>query len=294
MPSLVVLGKKSWFAGDDIRQPVLIGGIFRVIEIIISLTILVHVTTSSDQVEQQIYDEIAECVLIVDDRRHSTAVEDINDLTIIYAATSLVVAFIGLLEYIAMFRIAGKGNPTDIEPRKYMPMLFNINFTVTYFLRIATLVFGIFMASVFGDYCQCAVTTGVVDDDSRRLSTEFRDVKDQCWMYRETWVVAFFGLVICQAIDFFFGLYRYLSLLCRCVPTNLFIPAEAAWDCCCRCFVNFANCITCCTMGGLRAIGSSDTQEFAKICSKYFNSYGILDITFSDILAGELFEKVVG
>jgi hypothetical protein len=227
----------------------------------------------------------------LDDKVNATAIENVHAITIVYAAGSLAVALAGALNYAIMFVTAGRGNPTNTEPRRYMSLYCGIDFTIILGLRVCILVFGLFLGTVFTDYCQCEYqqqmeTDGGYAGDGRVLS-KFSDFKEQCWMFQSAWKVTYLGLMVCQAMNIVWGMIHYTSSLCHNFPTKAFISAETAWHCCCQFCVSCVNCMTCCSMGGLEAIGSSDTAEFANICSNFFGNGNILDIAFSDILTGK-------
>lgn len=177
-----------------------------------------------------------------------------------------------------------------------MSLFFGMDLTLLLGLRMLNFIFGSFLASVSVDYCLCEVphesiigsssTNSTVTGGGRALSI-LDDFNEQCWMYQSAWTAVFLGLVVCQAIDMIWGLLQIISLLCNTVPTGAIVSTDTAWNCVCQCCVTLLNCLTCCTAGGFEAIGSTDTTDFASVCSDFFGDNGILDIAFSDILAGK-------
>ena len=286
MPSLKILRRKTLFSGDDIRLPMMAGSLFRLIQMALSLPLLIHIATS-ERVARSFSVTITACLLDADEEQYSDVFENLHDIMIVYLAASFAIATICLIEYILMIWIAGKGDPTHPEERRSLGVFCNLDFTIFLCLRICVAVFGWFLASVMVDYCKCRPDFNDIDLNATRYLTSFGDFKAQCWMFQSAWSVSYLGLIVSQSMDMAWGCLHYLSLICHVVPTRLFVSASLAWNCCCQCCVGCLNCITCFRMGGMQAIGSSDTAEFAEICRHFFGDGGIVDITFSDILAGK-------
>ena len=291
--NLKVLGKPSLFAGDDIRIPMMFGMVFRFIEIVLCLPLLV-VSSSQGQLSQTI-EYVAELCTDEDsdfynEHKYPRVVQNVQTMTVAYIATSFVIALIGFLEYAALYRLSGLGTPTNTEPRKYMPLICNIDHTLTYYLRILVFALGIVVALTFAEYCNCV---DHVVSNSSKLSGAIYDARSACKVYRASYTVCMFALITCQVIDFWYGIAYYANIIFRLVPYGMVLSAERQWDVCCRCVLGCLSCMTCFSLGGIESIGSGELQHFASLLTDYFDTDGIIDIAPSDLLAGLYITRLI-
>ena len=295
-------------AGDDIRVPLIFAITFRSIEVVFSCLFLAQVV-GNPQVERlfdEVIDQCLDLILVADGEDLSNAVTNVYNLTIGYGILSLTISSIGLAEYVMMFCLSGKGTPSDPTPRRWIGPLCSINLTLTFYVRVATFIFGMVLASVYTEYCTCHddlvdfyssssnedTTTGT--DIGRFLNdSRIESLRSACWMY-ESWYKAFvLGLFICQAVDVVYGIAYNIILFCYNFPASYLMHASIAWNVCCRCCLGCLSCLTCCSIGGGEAVRSGELKHFASLSVTFFDGGGILDVTPSDVLVGLYITRLI-
>jgi hypothetical protein len=287
MPSLVLFGRRTFMAGDDLRFFAAFAFLFRLLQLGLTTAIVAFVikSTSGESssssgtggwiVEQQ-------CLRNGGVNRIT---ENLPGFGYAYSAMSLVLALSGLYSCVLIFRYSGKGTPTDNEPRRStLRRVCHINLTAINVLRITTCIFGFIVVFCLEDYCSCLIpryeTSTVVDGDD--------PCPDVVW----TFVLCI--LIVTHSLDavyavlaiLYFGgchLFNYVPVKAR--PT---MTAQNQWHACCTCFCGLSSLLTCCIFGGSEAIGTGDFADFALVMTDYFNHNDILDVTPSDIIAGLL------
>jgi hypothetical protein len=298
MPRLKILGKPSVFAGDDIRIPMIIGMMFRILQMGMAFPLMGRVLMSERlKADSEV---IPHCIENSDEDFKTWPVTHAVELLIGYTASSGVVATMGFVEYATMFYLSQKGTPSIPGPRKHLDMLATINFSITYYVRIGTLLFGMVIIAVAIIFCGCVYEYELAEDDmddniyeSAPALRGIDAARAQCKMFRSGWTVCLSILFFSQFTDVIFGGFYYLSRIIGFIPEGAVLRAEAKWELCCRCCFGCLSCLTCFRMGGMETVGSGELQHFASIIAEYFESGGILDIAPTDILVGLHITKLI-
>jgi sn1-specific diacylglycerol lipase len=285
MPSLVLFGRRTFFAGDDIRAATLIVFLFRFIQFTLSLPILIYLFNAHNRSE--IIDNRDICFATAEDV--SFAKEHALEILNFYAGLSLSMAIVGMIMCIPTYTISGRGTPTQTEPRRALAPLCYLNLTLLNLIRLVNFSVGLLSSSLLGDYCKCreyVLAQPTLDPSSLKL-------KEEC-LNDSAWLSIFIGLLVTHSMDavFFGGTILYFG--CKVLPSirTILLSEQARWQCCCRCCFGITSCFTCCLYGGKQAV-RGDFSDFALLMTNYFDDNGILDVTASDLLAGLLMLKRV-
>lgn len=222
-----------------------------------------------------------------------------------YILLSIILACGGLGLLLIGHHMAGLGTPTDVEARRKLPILMQMDIFVFGILRIGTLLLGIIVFTAATWLCTCTKVAGIDNEDDNVPSTTqngtlvlrrenhlralqvIQNFNGACEGYRSQWTVLLVGSEICQFIDVTLFALFFLILVLRHFPhSQSILYLETKWECCGRCLCGCLRILTCCRVGGGESCYSTDMAELAALVVQFFDDGGYLDVTFSDFLAG--------
>jgi sn1-specific diacylglycerol lipase len=290
MPSLILFGRRTFFAGDDLRPVAMTCFIYRFTQLSLIVPFFSIIVKRHD-LEFYRWAQ-AYCF---DDGNTNWFVENSLAVSYIYALFGLCLAIAGLIGSARLYVVSGRGTPTNTKPRDPLYPLSYLHLTVFNALRILTGILAILSISTIDVYCDC-VTTRFDDDDETiyinsdgegRGSRPIKTARNMCFSDSRL-IGVFVAIVISHAIDMFYSFATILYFFCKMFPNigRRILSPETECIVCCRCCVGVLSCLTCCLYGGSEAIRGGDLSDFAFKITNYFDAGGILDIALSDIMAG--------
>jgi hypothetical protein len=288
MPSLTLFGRRTFFAGDDLRFVAMTCFIYRFAQLCIIVpffsVVLKHHDLDFYKWANAYCSEHA-------GTRYNWLARKALTITYVYAALGMSLAIAGMIGSARTFVVSGRGTPTHSKPRDQLYPLSYLHLTIFNALRILTGILGLLAISTINVYCDC-VTTPVDDDDEAGTGNtggpnSERTARDLC-LSDSRWVGVFAAIVISHVIDMLYSFMTILYFFCKMFPNirRLIVSPETECIMCCRCCFGILSCLTCCLYGGAEAIRGGDLSNFALKITNYFETGGILDVAPSDIMAG--------
>jgi hypothetical protein len=296
-------------AGDDLRYIIVAASIYRSIQLLLAISLLVHTTVTPD-VRQNWLDHIEYCLETeYNNNSYPRGFENSYQIFVGYASFCVVVAMFGLVFLGCAYRISTLGTPTTIQPRQIASRLWVFDLTVIYVMRVGAFVWGLIVLQLLVKYCTCpADNTTVnnipinVDDD---LTTRYHRsmafeglVKEVCWMYTSGWTGVIVGIQVMHAVDWVFGIVFYFIFVWRAIPYNpiALLSVQTKWRYLFQCVLSCMACYEgqCCrwcwwfcfSSSSGEDRGTADLQDFAMMMSDAFHTHGAVDVTTTDFLAG--------
>ena len=145
MPSLILFGKRTFLSGDDLRIVAAIAIGYRFLQLGLTSAIvgyILQLLSNGDGWGVRV-EWILEKLCIHNGGVRNAALY-LPELAYTYAAVSMITSIYGLYFAVRLFRLAGKGTPTDDKERR-VPLQRHIqwNLTIGNFLRACSFIFGI-------------------------------------------------------------------------------------------------------------------------------------------------------
>jgi hypothetical protein len=148
MPSLVLFAKRTFLSGDDLRIVAAIAIGYGLLQLVLTSAIvgyILQLLAGGDE-DDGLGDGIKWALerLCIRNGGVSKSALYLPELAYTYAAVSLVTSLYGLYFSVRLFRLAGKGTPTDDKERR-VPLQRHLewNLTIGNFLRVCSFSFGI-------------------------------------------------------------------------------------------------------------------------------------------------------
>ena len=151
MPSLVLFGRRTLVAGDDLCIYAAIRFISRGTQILIAVFLLVIVGSLIDDYRQKA-PQPSEAKCLSNQEEHDWKV-----LVYTYLTMSMVLGIVGLAIKSSVWRISGRGTPTQPEKRTPLKPLCHANFTILMLVKIVVLICGLYVIKITRKYCRCNV-----------------------------------------------------------------------------------------------------------------------------------------
>jgi Lipase (class 3) len=266
MPSLVLFGRRTLVAGDDLYIYSAISFIIRGTQILIAGFLLAVVGSVIDDYRQKPPNPgEAKCLSYQEEH-------DWKVLVYTYLTMSMVLGVAGLVIEALVWKFSGRGTPTQPEQRTPLKPICHANFTLLILVKAIILVCGIYVIKITRKYCRCNVDT----NDCRRTGFEL-----------------YLGLVGMHMVDVGFNAVVILYFGCKNLPScPRAVGSETKWAVFCRFCCTLSSCLTCCLLGGRETI-TGDFTDVAVLLSDFFDFHGTLDLVPSDVVAGLLMVKRV-
>jgi sn1-specific diacylglycerol lipase len=280
MPSLVLFGRRTPVAGDDLRFFSLVSFVIRLLQFSISISLLVLLLQHKHRNTKLKIIQKAEC----EDDGYSMADNGL-EIALAYVAVSIFLSIVEMASDVPMYIVSGRGTPTDTEPRKNLHLLCYFKLLCLNVLKCIACTLGFISFFILEEYCDCLEQDGV-------LLSGF-NIRQSC-PHLTAWIYLLLTLVVTHTIDAGYSVLCLLYFGCKCMPSissNLLHP-ETKWKAFCHCCCGLSSILTCCLFGGAAAI-VGDFADFAYVMANYFDDNNILDVTASDIIVGVLMVRRV-
>ena len=263
MPSLVLCGRPTFVAGDDLRTPTLIALLLRVIQVVVLLPIYVY-TYRSSSIDVDSDEE--DCPV-----KRSNLISKGREIIIAYVALSTALAYLGIFLELAIHKTARRGTPTQPELRnRTLIPLCHVKLIPMAALRVVNLVLGFLTVFIIRQYCHC--------DGQLNLS--------RCPQYNKwySWLKTLVSTNVAEAcflalIAIYFG--------CKFKPkfrNSVGVGNNSSMRICCKCCCTITTLLSCCLYG--RPGAGDDLAEIAIVLSHYLEGGKTVDVTISDIWVG--------
>lgn len=263
MPALVVLGRRSKMAGDDLAIVCIVTATIRLLELV--FLIPAAALTFEEYLDNS--PNASECI------GNRSGKNRAGIIPIPYLALSLFFASLGVVLSFVMHRISGNGSPTQPELRKGLGRLFACQLFVMPLLLL--------MLAAAG-------TSGVVYLHERVQCVGYLGTKPNWYRY----LIAAISCQYFEVCVYTFVVIAWLrfELRRRIIPRKPNAPKtieEKAkdWNECCQCCCG-VTALWCCFSFGGRGIRGEDFSSMARTLAELFDDGGTLDIVASDIVAG--------
>jgi len=271
MPSLVLFGRRTLLAGDDLRLWALMSSSIKLAEVGVCIPLLVYLAPGNSFDDSR--GSIKEAC---DNSNAGRPVKNLLALLYSYVLTSSLSAASGILLAARVWALSRTGTPTIQGKRQRIQPLCHLNLTLLFSVSISLLVLGIVVRSNFLEYCKCGV-----ESNSANLSSKCGGNEGQAYDLLN-------ALGRMNFADCCFAVLMMIYFGCKCLPKCCMrISSEDQWKCCCRCCCTFSSILTCCMLGGRDSV-TGDFSDVALILSDYFDGGGRLDVVPSDIYVGFL------
>ena len=265
MPSLVLFGRRTPVAGDDLRSFSLVSFVIRLLQLGLSISLLVLLLEHKLRNKELKYILKEEC----EEDGYSIADNGL-EIALAYAAVSIYLSLVEMASDVPMYMISGRGTPTDTEPRKGLHPLCYFKLLFINVLRCVACTLGVISVFILKEYCDCFEQEGA-------LRFPGDSIRENC-SHLNAWLAVLLTLVVTHAIDAGYAVLCVLYFGCKLLPSigNLLHP-ETKWKAFCHCCCGISSILTCCLFGGAEAI-VGDFADFAVIMAEYFDDNDILDV----------------
>ena len=282
MPSLVIFGKRTPIAGDDLRIYAIVTILVRLTQFGSSVALLVHtfqwirLDPSQEENVEEVVDEIVEEKLCPLDEDGQGV---LFVLAVSFLAFAAILSLVSVVYALFVWKISSRGTPTDRTTRaRPLRLLCEVHLTLVLLIRLFTVAMGLGLHSQLDYVCPCV---------------------DEATSFEYTCNPVFFAL-------FFFLFYTEVAEVCFDVLIIVYVTSswifpkilpqglnsEHQWRIFCQCCCTISSVLTCCLMGGPDAV-LGDYTDIAMLLTDFFNLHGSLDITHSDLVIGLLLVKEV-
>lgn len=265
MPSLVLFGRRTPVAGDDLRFSSLVSFVIRLFQLSLSIPLLVVLLQHKPSSEKWKYIKKEEC-----EEDGYSIVDNGLDIALAYAAVSISLSIVESASDVPMYMISGRGTPTDTESRENLHPLCYFKLLFVNVLRCIACALGFISVYILEEYCDCFEELA---DPSLGL-----DIRENCTQSNARFGLVL-ALVVTHAIDAGYAvlcLFYFSCKFLRCTSGNLLRP-ETKWKAFCHCCCGLSSILTCCLFGGTEAM-VGDFADFALIMAEYFDDNNILDV----------------
>ena len=263
MPALVVLGRRSKMAGDDLAIVCIVTATIRLLEFVFlipaaALTFEEYLGNSPDA---------SACI------GNRSGKNRAGIIPIPYLALSLFFASLGMILSLAMHRISGRGTPTQPELRKGLGRLFACQLFVMPLLLLILAAVGTSGVVYLHERIQCVGSLGAKPKWYKYLIATI-----SCQYFE----VCVYTIVIIAWLRF--------ELRRRIIPrkphgAKTIEEKAQEWNERCQCCCG-ATALCCCFSFGGKGIREEDFGSMARTLAELFDDGGTLDIVASDIVAG--------
>ena len=282
MPALVIFGKRTPIAGDDLRVYAIVTLLVRLAQFGSAVASLMHtfrwmrLDPSQEENVEEIVDEIEEdkvCTLDEDEQGVLFV------LAVSFLAFTAVQSLVGVSYALSIWIISQRGTPTDRRTRvRPLQLLCQVHLTWILLIRLFTVTMGLGLHSQLDDDCPCI-----------NEATEFEYACNP--IYFVLFLFLFYTEVAEVCFDLLIIVYVTTSwIIPKMLPRGL--NSEQQWRIFCQCCCTISSVLTCCLMGGPDAV-LGDYTDIAMLLTHFFNLHGSLDITHSDMVIGLLLVKEV-
>ena len=263
MPALVVLGRRSKMAGDDLAIICIVTAAIRLLEFV--FLVPAAALTFEEYLENS--PNASDCIGNRSDKNRA------GIIPVPYLALSMFFAFLSVFLSLVTYRISGKGSPTQPEMRRGIGTLFVCQQFVMPTLLLILAASG---------------TSGVVYLRGRIQCIGYLGTKPKWYKYLIAAISCQYFEVCVYAVVIFAWLRFELTR--RLLPRNPDAPKTIEdkakeWNECCQCCCG-ATALCCCFSFGGRGIRDEDFGSMARTLPELFDDGGTLDIVASDIVAG--------
>ena len=291
MPSLTLFGRRTFFAGDDLRLVAMTCFIYRFAQLCLIVPFFSVVMEHHDMdFDKWAHEHCSDAAA-----RHANWLErNALAVTYIYAALGISLAIAGMIGSARVFVVSGRGTPTNTKPRDPLYPLSYLHLTIFNALRILTGIWGLMAIATIGIYCECVASSTpdayvTYDDETTVVNVRgpIEKARDVC-LSDSRWIGVFVAIIIFHSIDMLYSFATILYFFCKLFPNirRHILSPETECIMCCRCCFGILSCLTCCLYGGAETIRGGDLSNFALKITNYFETGGILDVAPSDIMAG--------
>jgi len=259
MPALMIFSYRSKLAGDDLSIVCILTATLRLVEFIL----LIPAATFTFQKYLAPSDE---CF------GNKAGKTRAGVIPVPYLVISLFFAALTVLLSVAMYRISGRGSPTQPELRKKLGSLFAYQLFVMPFVLLMIAGVGISGVIYIRGRIECVGYTG----------------------NKPSWYSFLITVLTFQCFEVFVYMMIILGWLKfelrhRIMPKNKDVPKSIEektkeWDRCCKCCCKYTALCCCFSFGG-RGIQNENFSSMACVLAELFDDGGTLDIVASDIIA---------
>lgn len=284
MPSLILFGRRTPVAGDDLRFFSLVSFVIRLLQLSLSISLLVLLLEHTHRKTKWNFVKKDEC----EDAGYSIA-DNGFEISLAYAAVSIYLSVVDMASDVPMYIVSGRGTPTDTESRNKLTPLCYFKLLFINVLKCIACSLGFISLFILEQYCDCFEQ----EEGGARFPGSDHPQHKSCPNWN-AWLGLILTLVVTHAIDAGYAVLCLLYFTCKFMPSissNVLHP-ETRWKAFCQCCCGISSILTCCLFGGAEAM-VGDFADFAVIMTEYFDDNGILDVTASDIIAGVLMVRRV-
>eukprot|EP00529_Nitzschia_sp_RCC80_P001868 CAMPEP_0113440922 /NCGR_PEP_ID=MMETSP0014_2-20120614/810_1 /TAXON_ID=2857 /ORGANISM="Nitzschia sp." /LENGTH=878 /DNA_ID=CAMNT_0000331737 /DNA_START=104 /DNA_END=2740 /DNA_ORIENTATION=+ /assembly_acc=CAM_ASM_000159 len=277
MPSLVLFGRRTCFAGDDLRFFIVAQATYRIFQLCVTISLSSFVYTKFRQEDENPIDIVTESC---DGYGRFPSLTS-NGMLIFhfYMVNSFLLCGSSLAVLWPMYYVSGLGTPTQVEPRRPLFSICYCDLIWVNFLRVAACTVGGLVVYIYSAYCSCISRT-------EDILIEFDLVGTPVCPAGDPIVLLLTILFASQCIDAGYVVFVGLCFVYGSLRAPItFISSEQKCRLCCRCFVGCASIFTCCLFGGGDAL-FGDFADFSRIFANFLQDNKILDLTPSDVLVG--------
>lgn len=274
MPSLVLFGKRTPIAGDDLRVYAMVTVLLRLAQVGASIAVAHHIF---DQVLSTRWSEEALIESLC--RWEADQLDSLSAIFNAFLVSAIILSMVGAVYGTTVWVISQRGTPTDREDRAGpLTCVCQFHLTAIMALRIVMVTLGIYIHSQLQEICLCVQIAAAISAQCDGVYYALF-----CFVvYTELIELILNGCTIFHVTA--------SSILPKVMPRQL--NSENRWAIFCRCCCTVTSVLTCCLMGGPDAI-LGDYTDIAMLLSDFFNLHGALDITQSDLVIGLLLVREV-
>lgn len=273
MPSLVIFGKRTPIAGDDLRVYAIVTLLVRLTQLGCSIALL-HRTFHWRNLEPLGEEIVERLCKLNEDEKGTLFVLAMSFLTFAVALTCVGVAYA-----LSVWRNSLRGTPTDRSARERpLRLLCQVHLTWILLIRLFVVSVGLGLHTQMDNVCPCV---------SEAIGVEYTCSS----VFFGLFYFLFYSEVAEVCLDLLLVFYVTSSwILPKLLPREL--NSEQQWRIFCQCCCTLSSVLTCCLMGGPDAV-LGDYTDIAMLLTDFFNLHGSLDITHSDMVIGLLLVKEV-
>uniref|UniRef100_A0A7S2UEQ0 Uncharacterized protein n=1 Tax=Attheya septentrionalis TaxID=420275 RepID=A0A7S2UEQ0_9STRA len=267
MPALVIFGRRTILAGDDLRIGCCLLLLLRALQLTLAISVLSLLPSAVRHLDSVCSDTDTD----TDTDSDINAPNEVVPLAIIilYVSLTIVLAILSVGFLTVIWRISAQGAPTETEARKQLTPLCQLRLISITTLRLINLALGFAALSLVNRFCSCKA--GLVFTFKRRACGN----DDQLQFCLFILVVSHLVEVVCS-LAFFVKCFLLPHVPRPSSGTIVSSQTKWLWGCTCCCTI--ASLLTCCTLGGTEAIRGGD-DHFADICATLADFF---DCDFND------------
>ncbi|KAL7540576.1 hypothetical protein ACHAXR_011065 [Thalassiosira sp. AJA248-18] len=281
MPALVVW-ERLIAAGDDLRLVTTMVFILRMVQISMVIYVIYHIMT---------FDHKPELFVLTGCLEHEDNYWVWYNVALAACFFTLAYGVVGALIEAAMFKISGRGTPTETEARRHLVPLCKCNMVPMLIIRFSGFIFALAGLLLTEKFCSCAYNN---------LATEFlvtvsmRRDSSACPTDPRAWYISARVLVFTMACDAFFPAITLIVILRQRIHKlyrRIRPPEEKeledvhrSWRMKCKRCCQCSSLMTCYMCGGSKLTEGSYV-DVAIALTEFIDNEGSLDIVPSDIAA---------